>query len=191
MIRSEHGYSYDGLVVRPLIEEDLLAYLYLRLQQDGGLKHFCHENVPTVTEFIRLHAGTKALGCFEESTSGGVPALVGMGFADPIQLVRTKTGVLSKAETGMAFIRGTKRTIDFGLMMLKWAFEELDLDVAYGTTPAPNKLALRFREKLGFRTVGEAPLYTVYDGEPCSVIISAVTREQFDEFLLEQVEVET
>lgn len=182
------GYAYDGLLVRQVVEDDLLAYMYLRLLNDGGLKKFYHESQPTVTEFIRQQSHARTLGCFEVK-KGLPPVIVGLGFADPISIVRTKTGNLIKAETGMVFLRGAERTVDFGRMMLKWAFDELQLDVAYGTTPSLNRLALAYREKLGFKTVGELPLYTVYNGTPCSALISAVTRDEFNEFLLGQVEV--
>jgi RimJ/RimL family protein N-acetyltransferase len=92
-----------------------------------------------------------------------------------------------KAEVGFAFLPFAHRTMlpyQFAEMMIDWGFRTLNLQVLYGTTPKPNKMACRFAERVGFQVVGVLPVYGPWmkeDGtiEPCDYQSAVMTREQW------------
>jgi RimJ/RimL family protein N-acetyltransferase len=92
-----------------------------------------------------------------------------------------------KCEVGFAFLPDVHRSttpMDFAGMMIDWGFSSLNMEVMYGTTPKPNKLACRFAERVGFTVAGTLPLYGPWMGEdgqvgPCDYQVAALTREQW------------
>lgn len=183
--RENEVYFFGNLKVERLVDEDYLAYLYLKLKLDGGLARLFYEGVPAPSWFIQHFRAIPTIGCFTDSGK----VLVGLGYADPIAESTCATGrVIRRAELGMAFLRHTPDALSLGRIMMAWAFEVLALDVALGTTPAKNKAALLFRQDLGFRPIGITPLYCVYDGEPCDAALSSITVTQFSELMNRCVE---
>lgn len=176
-VRDGTRYSFEGLTVVPInTDPNILGFIYLSLRKDRRLSYLFHESVPDLDVFLSKFKNIPVLGCF-----GVDQNVCGIGYAHPIQEVPLEDSgrCLRKSEVGMAFMHGARRTVDFGFLMLLWAFEQLELDVVYGCTPVLNSAAVAYRERLGFDLIGRAPCYTAFEGKMCDAILSAITYSSF------------
>jgi len=87
---------------------------------------------------------------------------------------------------GMAFVHfggfraARGHTKEVGRLALNyWMTAFSFLSLIFGVTPANNKLALRYIESVGMKTLGEIPgvLYDAYAGEKVAAVISYFARE--------------
>jgi RimJ/RimL family protein N-acetyltransferase len=112
------------------------------------------------------------LGCFERGADGKL-TLCGFTWL----LSKTPVGKLfTKAESGWAFFRNQKNTTRWAKLSVEYAFRYLGVDVLFGSTPVKNRAAVIAAKRVGFHVIGELPYYTAWEGEPCSVAISHLTK---------------
>ena len=170
------------LIVTPVVTDINLANAYLRMLEENTLDTVFCQGRPTLTDFMReylTHGKRITLGCFRERGEGE-PEFAGMGWvADAVRL-----GKYMRADTGMVFFKRQSRKTDnlmFGRMMLGMFFDTHKIDVIFGTTPEPNKLALRYAEKLGMDLSSPVPDMCPWNGELVPGVISHISKSQWME----------
>lgn len=170
------------LLVEPLVNESLAGYAYLRFERENLLDVICHEKPLSLRGWLDSCAKTPTLAAFRcppcLMPDIGQSEMVGVGWAGSLfELDRYR-----RAEVGMGFFRGYAQfdlLLNLGKLMLTWAFRELDLDMAYGITPVPNRAASLYFLKLGLNAYGPIARWTTYQGQACDAWLSAVTREDW------------
>lgn len=171
-----------NLIVTPTVHEIHLAQAYLRMAEEGTLDIVFHQSIPSLRDFLAeyMSVGRRIVsGCFRER-DGQPPEFCGMGWA----FGTTQMDKFFKCELGEVFFkRQSKKTdnLQFGKMLLEMFFTSHKIDVAFGVTPEPNKLALRYAQKLGFDLSNPIPDYCTWQGRLVPGIISHMSREQWFE----------
>ncbi len=168
----------DELVVAPLISESMLGWTYLRFEREKLLPVIFHESVPSISWFIKTFTENAAIGCFRQAPGKDQADMVGMGWVNSIMEMN---GGHRKGEIGMAFFREVKNTLEYGKLMTTWAFENLNVHALFGTTPAPNRAAVLFVRRMGFQMFGPVEAFATWEGKLCSVWISVMTKEKWEE----------
>lgn len=173
--------TYQDLIVTPCITDRLLAIAYLKMEAEGTLDAVFYMGRPSMKEFIdgSLEAGKVVLGCFRQKQDDSEPEFCGIGWVVKAERL---SGFI-KAETGMCFFRQTKNTdnLTFGRLMLGSFFSRHNVDVLFGLTPEPNKLALRYAKRLNFDMIGPVPDLVAWQGKLCPGWISHMSKEQWME----------
>lgn len=167
-----------GLAVAPLVRcpqaEILLADACLRWMKEGTLETIFHEGFLGVKWMIEWFL------CPENTTLAAFRGQEFCGLGWFLQPRKFANNI--RAECGLGFFRqqsNRTQNLDIGRMMLDWVFEHLAVDVLYGATPEPNKLALRFAKKLGFNVYGPVPYVCGWKGEMAGACFSIMTREDW------------
>jgi RimJ/RimL family protein N-acetyltransferase len=170
-------YSWKNLIVAPSPPEALLGEIYLRLAKEDLLGQVFYEGIPSLAWFLERFQkpDTDVLACFRRDGENAL--LSGLGW---INNVKQSNDGYRRAEVGIAFFRHQLRSIEFGKMMLAWFFENREVDFLYGCTPEPNRPAWRYAKALGFTLHGPIPNFTSWKGEACGVMISALSRKDWN-----------
>jgi len=86
-----------------------------------------------------------------------------------------------KGDCGMAFFPEVSpwKKLKLGALFIDYAFEELGLVGLFGTTPEPNRRAVRYSKKLGFKLFGPIPALSAWEGKLCGAYISSMTRQEW------------
>lgn len=174
----------DNLCIRALsiTDQDTLAEIYLRLKREGLLPILFHEGVPDLAGFLSAYLKPHSLTmlCFTESPHVDI---CGMGHVTPPWFIGKD---LARAETSMVFFDKWQRrdvTVPMAHLMCEYAFETTpSVQALFGTTPVPNKAAVRFITAAGFvRSTEPVPHYSTWQGQRCACYISWLTRERWAE----------
>ncbi len=181
-----------NLLATPLVTEEMLAVAYLRFKSEGLLDRIFHEGSVSLSWFLKHYTrdNISMLACLTEDPQ--TKQMTPWGLAWIVN--RTPVGpagapVFYKAECGEAYFRhlSPRKTLEFGQLVVDWAFEKCDLLSLYGTTPEPNVPGIRYAKKLGFDIHGPFPNYTCWLDEttgqrvPCGAYISVMSRAQWEE----------
>lgn len=166
-------YQQGELRVVPRPDEWRLAELYFRFQKDGLLPLMFYHQIPSLSSFLQSFSQEGTLVCYVGEV------LAGMGWTNNRDRVCDR---INRAEVSEAFFKGVPMdtTLALGKLMLEWAFDTYQLDVVFGTTPIPNRAAVIFARRMGFEECGVLPCFAVWQGEPCSVMLTAMTRERWE-----------
>jgi hypothetical protein len=166
-------YRQGDMIVAPKVSDDLLAYAYLRMQNEGILPLVFYEEVPSISWFLEKYqeAGTCVLGCYRQLEDRR--DLEGLSWINSVTTMGG--GRYRKAEVGQAFFRKVHDPAGYAKIVIDWAFDNLKLDALFGTTPEPNKAAVQFARKLGFHMIGPLDCYATWQGELCGCWISVMT----------------
>jgi hypothetical protein len=164
----------DDLFIIPTTSDEILAHAYLRFRADGLLDTIFTEGPPTLTWFLETYGKMHVLAAFCGKK------LAGLGWINQLQDMGP-AGI--KGDCGMAFFpeASLKQKLVLGRQMIDWAFETLGLVGLFGTTPAPNRRALAYSRLLGFKLHGPIPNLSAWEGNPCAVYISAMTRTEWEQ----------
>lgn len=160
--------------------------------EEGTLDVVFHHSIPSLRDFLveYMSVGRRIVcGCFRER-EGQSLELCGLGWA----FGTTQMGKFFKCELGEVFFRCQSRKTDnltFGKMMLEMFFTHNKIDVAFGVTPEPNRLAVRYAQKLGFSLHGPVPNYVTWKGRLVPGWISQMSREEWFERNPPNVSIET
>lgn len=133
--------------------EELRAYAYLRLREEGLLENLLWERWPPmgVREFLEWTDRIVMLGCYlRRPTSDTDPTLAGFGIVGKVQEI----GEYRKLEIGMAFFREFQRrhiAERFTEELLDYCFIDAEADFIYGVSPLHNRAAIRFGQRLGLQ----------------------------------------
>lgn len=161
--------------------ENMLADLYLRLNHDGQLPITWHVKVPTLSEFLEDTKRKDRIyyACLVEYVETGDVTPAGIGwFTDVVELAAGRF----RGSSGMVFLtkfQTRKFTMEFCEMMIDDGFVNCSIDVQYGYSPIPNRPACMFHRAMGFDVLAIAPSYSTWEGKPCDIQISVMTRERW------------
>jgi hypothetical protein len=162
--------------------ENMLADIYLRLNHEGQLAITWHVKVPTLSEFLADAKRTDQIYyvCLAELIETREVTIAGIGwFTDVVQLTPGRF----RGSSGMVFLQQfqtRKFTMEFCEMMIDDGFMNCSIDVQYGYSPVPNRPACMFHRAMGFEVLAVAPSYSTWEGKPCDIQISVMTRERWD-----------
>ncbi len=183
-IESNGVYRSGDLVMIPVAVERILAHLYYAMESQGLLEIVFPEGIkPTLLWFLGqyLEPEKSTLLCYRETPSGEYDGLTPIGFGWINK--SWKVGeVFSRAETGMAFLKGVPScdTVELAKMMIEWAFRNLKIDSLIGVTPYPNRPARLFGQHVGFQQTTPLEGYSCWRGKMCSVVIQSMTRQRWN-----------
>lgn len=161
---------------RERFPENILNLLYRKLVAQGLDREVLHERAMMEEEFVEFASGEALTSIFLDL--GGHFA----GFAWLTDVQESET--LKKGVGAFAFFReywNPRITEQFGSMCLGQWFNVVGMDLVYGITPTPNRLARRFCQRLGFEYTAEIPGFTSYKGHTVGARVGTMTRKRFNE----------
>lgn len=174
---------WDGdLYCTSQVSDELLAGSFLRFKEEGLSKYIWYEGQVSLTWFMEHF--TKARGvevlAVGKQNAGGAVEMVGLGWLNS----KTSIGsVLTKFDVGWAAFKkwhDFSTTVRAGRLMAEYSFRSLGATALFGSTPVKNRAAVLAAGRVGFELYGPVPNYTVWEGEPCAVMISALTKERWE-----------
>lgn len=171
---------YDPRVQGPINEETLIS-IYKRLKAEDLWDLVFHEDSGvTVLKFMNFFSSGSALLQVLAITNGeGYIEPVGMSW---ISDITTCSGILTRGVGSFLFFREFQKpmyTDQFSEMILEYWFECLGLDVILGVTPEPNRAALIYVKRAGFREVGRLPSYTTFNNEVVTGVVTSMTKQEY------------
>jgi RimJ/RimL family protein N-acetyltransferase len=174
---------WDGdLCCTERVSDELLAGSYLRYKAEGLLDKIFYEGTPSLTWFMTHFAESgkvEVLAVLRENEDKKLEHL-GLGWLNS----RTSPGgVFDKMEVGFGFFRDYHQpelTTRATRLMIEYAFRALGISAMYAVTPAPNRAALIAERRIGFEMFGPIPHWTIWDREPCSVYMLAMTKDRWE-----------
>jgi len=142
------GYVLEVPWTKP--NEELLAYTYLRFQQEKLLDVIFYEKWPVfpIRDFLDWCQKINILGCYVQGP-GLDRTLAGIGIVERI----SQTGYFRRMAIGVGFFREYQRhgiPEAFCDELEDWCFIEAQANVIYGVTPEHNKSMIRFARRMRF-----------------------------------------
>ena len=181
-IETEEGLWDGDLLCSDKVTDEMLAMAYMRFKFEGLLPQIFSEGAPSLLWFIEHFGnttGTEVLALMRQTKNGR--EMIGLSWLNS----RTEvSNVFAKMETGAAFFKDyhdLKTTIQAIRLSIEFAFRYLGIEAMFGTTAEKNRGALVMARRAGFKMVGPLPHYTVWEGEPCGVWLSWMTKELWQE----------
>ncbi len=175
----------EGVTVRPAVipyykekehfPPNVLNLLYRKMVAQGLDREVLHNHAMMEAEFVDFANG-EALTSIALDLNGSYA-----GFAWLQNIEETET--LKKGMAAFMFFReywAPQITEAFGKICLGQWFNVVGMDVIYGLTPTPNKLARRYCQRLGFKYTAEIPGFVSYHGAPCGAGVGTMTRDEFN-----------
>ncbi len=173
------GYRWGNLIVAPGIPDRMLAHHYERFEREGLLPLIFHEGQQSLFGFLKeyLNPNTYTLGAYVVTDSGWAAA--GMGWINRLAPVGDR---FVQADVGHAFFREHwhgNRAVRCAQMMIEWGWDNLQIDVLRGVTPAANRAAVIFAHKLKFQVVGPVEAGCDWQGQLAPAHISTMSRQMW------------
>ncbi len=162
--------------------EGYLLFLYQKAKEQGLVNRiFPGAAVAGATAFLRQLANKPIVIGLVRKLDKYLPAGVGW-----LHEVAGLEGA-RKASLGFMFFRewwGSKshpslEIHEIAEMALRWWYEELKVNVLYGSTLKRNRLAIRFGRAMGFRSLCDLPLFFHKGGQLMDGHLMVQTREEF------------
>jgi hypothetical protein len=174
-IATERGLENGEYLIGPPPSEDCLAFMYLRLKENGLLNKVFYQGLPTVREFLEwnTNSGNEVVGCYRRRISD--VEFIGMGWVN----AKEKMAGFCKAEVGFCFMPEVNVFAQIRLIrgMVTRIFQVTDFWSIFGTTPDQNGPAVKIIERVGLHLHGPIPNFASWKGQPCAVYISEMDRE--------------
>jgi hypothetical protein len=172
-------YRAGNLAVSTGLDQKLLATAYLRLDFEKNLDLVYYEGVPSLLEFLKTCTAPEhiCLGGFVDHGKGW--EFCGLSWVFDRQQLGTGHW---KAETGFAFFRHCAKPsekVRIGQLMVEALFETFNISSLFGTTPAPNRAALKYARAVGFNVCGPIPNFVSFEGALADVYISNLTKQEW------------
>lgn len=180
---TEFALWFGNLACTDRVSDELLAQSYLRFKKDGLLEQIFYEGVPSLTWFLEHFAKSgkvEILAILRENQDKTLDHVC-LGWLN----ARTSVGsVFDKMEVGFGFFRQYHRDpaliVSATRLMIEFAFRYLHIDAMFGTTPEKNLPAVRMAKRIGFEMHGPVSHFTAWDGAPCGVYISSMSRPRWE-----------
>lgn len=161
---------------------DILNLIYRKLAAQDLLADLVHEKHISEDEFVEfVDKETLAYLLMDLSTK----EYVGIGWVTQTE----ESDQIKKGFAAFAFFREFHTmalTSIFGKMALSHWFNLLNYDIIWGLTPATNKAAKRYCERIGLKYVASLPNFTSRRGQITDGLICMITRDQFNEQLAQE-----
>lgn len=175
-------YRHRHLAVSTGLTDELLAVSYLKMKEQRLIETFYFQGTPTLTEYLRRTTDPSCicLGAFVDRTGNAKDAQF-VGFSCVFDREEMIPGV-AKAETSFCFFRhccSPSEKVALGKMMVEALFGTFNISVLVGSTPSPNKLALRYSHQVGFEISGEIKNFCMWEGALTGIHASTLTRRDW------------
>lgn len=158
---------------------DTLNGVYRKLKEQDVLADLLHEGVVEEDEFVKfIHDNTLSYLFFDMTEN----KIAGIAWYDMVE----EGECLKKGRGSFAFFReywDPKLTEAFGMLFLSHGFGMVGLDLIYGITPASNKLAVKYAERLGFVYGATIPQFCSRRGELTDAMLCTMNSKTFGEKL--------
>ena len=174
------------LFVKPNIGDDMIAVAYLRMKAEGLIPVIFYEGDPGLRWFLDWfhRTDTVCYGCFlspRVDTGENQTQLCGLLWVDTII---TLASGHKKANSGVMFFRDYQKgnlPLQFGELVLDAVFSDLKIDVLWGTTPVPNRIAKLFTMRLGYKYLPPCPMFCSWEGKVCDAAVCYLTKQMWQE----------
>jgi hypothetical protein len=161
--------------------EDIIAGIWKRLATENLLPVVFHGYETGLSEFLNLVNSPRTRLCVGAMVENDqIADLAGVAWLTDI----SKVGEVARATVSFCFFTEHQTpavTMPFGKIFLEYAFDVIGVTVLTGAVLEPNRQALFYVRRLGFREVGRLPACGVWEEETCDEIQVALTRRQFEE----------
>lgn len=186
-VKKEYEFVRGNLMLMPysatagVLNEEALITLYNKLRSEGLWDIVFHEDTGVnLIKFLNFFSGGQALLqvlAITDNKGSFQPA--GMAWVADVCVCG---GVLNRATGSFLFFKEFQRpmyTDQFAEMIMEYWYEQLGLDIVVGVTPEPNRPALLYVKRAGFKEVGRIPNYTTLNGKVVTGIITSMTKEEY------------
>jgi RimJ/RimL family protein N-acetyltransferase len=186
----EYQFQRGNLLLMPydprvpgLFNEEALIAIYKRLKAEDLWDIVFHEDAGvTLLKFMNFFCEGRALLQILAITDA-------KGYIEPIGVswvgdITTCAGILTRGIGSFLFFKEYQKpmyTDQFSEMILDYWFNALKLDIIVGVTPEPNRAALIYVKRAGFKECGRIPKYTTFKGEAVTGIITSMTKEDYSQ----------
>ena len=186
-VKKEYKFKRGNLMLLPYVpgigalDEQTLIDLYNRLKSEGLWDIVFHEDAGvSLLKFMSFFSDGKSLLQVLALVDGDrIVDIVGMSWLADIT---NCGGILTRGVGSFMFFKDYQKpsySDQFADMILEYWFEQLGMDVVLGVTPEPNRAALFYIKRTGFKEVGRLPKYTTYAGEVVTGVLTSMTKEEY------------
>jgi RimJ/RimL family protein N-acetyltransferase len=187
-VKKEFEFKRGNLLLAPydattgLVREEALISLYKRLKAEELWDIVFHEDSGlTLLKFMNFFSTGNAL--LQVLTlvddNGIIVDAVGMSWVADIIVCGN---ILTKGVGSFLFFKDYQKpmyTDQFSEMILEYWFDVLGLNLVVGVTPEPNRAALIYVKRAGFKEAGRIPGYTTFKGEVVTGVITSMTKQDY------------
>jgi hypothetical protein len=191
-VKKEYQFQRGNLLLMPydprvggLFNEEALIAIYKRLKAEDLWDIVFHEDAGvTLLKFLNFFSEGRALL--------QVLAITGPdGFIEPVGVswiadVTTCSGKMTRGVGSFLFFKDFQKpmyTDQFSEMILDYWFNALGLTIVVGVTPEPNRAALIYVKRAGFKEGGRIPAYTTFKGEVVTGVVTYMTKEDYKQLV--------
>ena len=186
-IKQEYKYQKGNLLLVPYsveaknLPEDVLLQLYNKLKSEDLWDIVFHEATDfTLLKFMNFFSGGGGLLQILVVTDGkGFYDSAGMAWIGDLALC---AGKLTRGTGSFVFFKDYQRpayTDTFCDIILDFWYNNLGLDIILGVTPEPNRPALLYIKRSGFKELARIPNYTTYAGEVVAGVVTSMTKAEY------------
>lgn len=166
------------------MKEDILIVIYNRLKEQGLWGTVFHESPGmSMLEFMNFFSYGNCLLqilCVTDS-AGTIVDIAGIAWLADLVVCQN---ILTRAVGSFVFFKEYQKPIytdQFSEIILDFWFTEMKVDVIVGVTPEPNRAALLFVKRAGFKEVGRLPGYTTLDGKIVTGVVTSMSKQEHKE----------
>jgi len=186
-VEKDYQFVRGNLMLTPYIakggyfKEEALFILYNRLISEGLWSIVFHENsAMTLLEFMEFFShGNCYLQILSIVDGDTVVDFAGMAWLTDIAVCQD---TLTRASGSFLFFKDYQKPMYsdlFAEMILEYWFEQAGIDTLIGLTPEPNRAALLFIRRVGFKEVARIPNYTTFNNEVVTGVTTMMTKDEY------------
>lgn len=192
-VQGEYKFQRGSLKLIPYdikvanIPEEALLTLYNRLKEENLLSVVFHEGVDvSLLQFMNYFSGGRGLlQILAISDPAGAYYPAGMAWLSDIVVC---SGVIMKGVGAFVFFKDYMKPVytdPFSEIILDYWFNGLGMNIILGATPEPNRAALLYVKRSGFKEVARIPEYTTFKGEVVTGVITYMTKTDYQSLVRE------
>ena len=187
-VKKDYQFVRGNLMLSPyvkggLFKEEALYILYNRLRSEDLWSVVFHENTEmSLLEFMNFFShGNCSLQILSIVNNDTVVDFAGMAWLTDMAVCQN---VLTRASGSFGFFKEYQKpmyTDQFSDMILEFWFEQMKIDTLIGMTPEPNRSALLYIKRIGFKEVARLPQYTTYKNEVVTGVVTMMTKDDYQQ----------
>ena len=186
-VKKEYKFQRDNLLLVPYdaqvgnLPEEVLITLYNRLKAEDLWSLVFHESTNvTLLKFMNYFSGGQGLlQVLAITDQRGNYQPVGMAWVADVVVC---AGVHTRGVGSFVFFKDYQKphfTTPFSEMIVEYWMEVLKLDFVMGVTPEPNRAALLYVKRAGFKEIARLPNYTTFNGEVVTGVVTSMTKVEY------------